>query len=346
MKGATQKSATQQGVRLRGAYRIQDPAKVKASHGNDTVRKIISVTDRRNSGEDERPASDNVVSFPRRVRHLNASVEDTILAAVAARLKAAADAGEHLPFSEVLRSADLAWYEHMRLRSEPISVAELRDHTTLERWAHEAQAAEAQARGEDMLAKADDYSYRRGADEAFKKQEKRWGKGPKLDEAPGAPEPDPMDFRNWDGTAASALYIYRDAHGVPHTIVARWNLVDGKKKVIPYYWGEGPGRAPGWVMGRPPHPILYRLPEVLAGVRDGKTIVFLEGEKDVEGAINRYKLEERGFVVTTTLGGALNNPSWNAWGDIDYSPLSGADVIIIRIPAAPAAHIAKASIAA
>ena len=183
-----------------------------------------------------------------------------------------------------------------------------------------------------MVMQAD--YYRKRADDEAPKQAKqgRKQKGPKLDQAPGAPEPKHEDFRNWDGTFASELYVYHDANGVPHTVVARWNLPGGDKKVLPYYWGEGPGRAPGWVQGRPPAPILYRLPEVLQGVKDGKEIVFLEGEKDVEGAIKRYKLEEHGYVFTTTLGGAFNNPAWNAWSDSDYSPLSGANATLVPDP--------------
>jgi len=181
-----------------------------------------------------------------------------------------------------------------------------------------------------MLMMSADYYHHR-ADEEKRRQRKQ--KGPKLAEASGAPEPDPENFRRWDGSIASKLYIYRDHNGVPHTVVARWNI-PGDKIVLPHYWAEGAGlsrRDPGWVQARPPHPILYRLPKVLQGVRDGKTVVIVEGEKDAEGAIERG-YEQRGFVITTTLGGAMNNSRWNAWSDTEYSPLSGARVILVPDP--------------
>lgn len=64
-------------------------------------------------------------------------------------------------------------------------------------------------------------------------------------------------------------------------------------------------------------PVLYRLPAVLAAVRDGRTIYLVEGEKDVLSA------ERAGVTATCNPGGA---------GKLDTSllePLRGADVVVV-----------------
>ena len=188
-----------------------------------------------------------------------------------------------------------------------------------------------------MTMQADNY-WRPDEEAPQEKQKKqaRDKKGPKLDTAPGAPEPDVTDaaFRFWDGSSPSRLFVYYDARGVPHSVVARYDRAEGKR-VRPYYWAESPDRrAAGWLDKRHPHPILYRLPQVLEGVRDDKTIVIIEGEKDVHGAIDRG-YEERGYVITTNPGGAFNKAYFNAWSDVDFSPLSGAHVILVPDPDGP-----------
>lgn len=63
--------------------------------------------------------------------------------------------------------------------------------------------------------------------------------------------------------------------------------------------------------------VLYRLPEVLGAVREGKTVYVVEGEKDVDN------LRSLGLVATCNAGGA------GKWLP-DYSDtLRGADVVII-----------------
>ena len=56
----------------------------------------------------------------------------------------------------------------------------------------------------------------------------------------------------------------------------------------------------------------------------------------MHGAIDRG-YEKRGFVFTTNPGGAFNSAHWNAWSDVDYSPLSGAHVILTPDPDGPGA---------
>jgi len=68
---------------------------------------------------------------------------------------------------------------------------------------------------------------------------------------------------------------------------------------------EGVGRVP------------YSLPELLRAVKDSKTILILEGEKDVDRAM------AMGFVATTFVGGA------GKWRDEYLEYFRGADVVLI-----------------
>ncbi len=61
----------------------------------------------------------------------------------------------------------------------------------------------------------------------------------------------------------------------------------------------------------------YRLPELLLGVKDSKTVLILEGEKDVDSAM------DMGFVATTFVGGA------GKWRDESSEYFRGADVVLI-----------------
>ena len=61
----------------------------------------------------------------------------------------------------------------------------------------------------------------------------------------------------------------------------------------------------------------YRLPELLRAVKDSKTILILEGEKDVDRAM------AMGFVATTFVGGA------GKWRDEYSEYFLGADVVLI-----------------
>jgi 5S rRNA maturation endonuclease (ribonuclease M5) len=63
--------------------------------------------------------------------------------------------------------------------------------------------------------------------------------------------------------------------------------------------------------------VLYNLPEVLQGVKDGKNIVVVEGEKDVE------TLRSLGRIATTMPGGA------GKWRENHTEALRGANVIVI-----------------
>jgi Virulence-associated protein E len=172
--------------------------------------------------------------------------------------------------------------------------------------------------------------------EAGEREQPKKAKGPKLDPAPNAPEPKKADFTfpmNGHHKEASHIFIYRNGDGTVHSVAARWDFPNRPKECRSYYWADGKGRAAGWVQGHHPHPVLYRLPEVLAGVAEGKEIVFLEGEPDVEGAIKRG-LEDKGYTFTTTQNGAVHTANWRPWENVDYSPVAGADTILVPDPGA------------
>lgn len=68
--------------------------------------------------------------------------------------------------------------------------------------------------------------------------------------------------------------------------------------------------------------VLYRLPEVMEAVAQGRTVYICEGEKDVEAA------RALGLVATCNAMGA-DNGSGNKWFDEFAQPLAGADVVVI-----------------
>ena len=296
------------------------------------LQKIVEETE--NLKPDVAPdLASNVIAFP------GARPDAAIQAAISARLDAAAETGEHVPKSELLWIACHAWKEWRMSRSWPDEatyVRDLEEHTALMRKAMEAQAAEALERGDDPLYKGDNYSEWSNKDEAPKGKQKR--EKVKYDPAPDAPDPE-TQLENFvavigkDRLYPSRLFTYRNADGTVHSVIARWDNFKGDKAVRPYFWGSHDRVAPHWVMKRHPRPILYRLPEVIAGVLAGKKIVILEGEKDVHGAIDRGYEKDGNYVFTTTPGGALNNgKGWHAWDDVDYSPLAGANVTLVPDP--------------
>ena len=165
-------------------------------------------------------------------------------------------------------------------------------------------------------------------------QPKKKAKGSKLTPASNPPEPTPAAFaRPMNGYSKEPrIFVYRNADGSVHSVAARWDFSDGSKKCCSYFWGEGEGRAAGWIEQHHPAPILYRLPEVMAGVREGKEIVFVEGEKDVHGAIERGFEERWGCVFTTTPNGAIHTANWQPWKNVDYTPLNGACAVLVPDP--------------
>ena len=104
-----------------------------------------------------------------------------------------------------------------------------------------------------------------------------------------------------------AIYQYTDEHGNLLYEVLRYPGKRFKQRLANGEWTLGDVRR-----------VLYRLPEVIYGVEQGKTIYICEGEKDVEA------LRSHGKVATTTAGGA------QSWRPEFAEFLRGAKVIICQ----------------
>jgi hypothetical protein len=88
-----------------------------------------------------------------------------------------------------------------------------------------------------------------------------------------------------------AIYDYRDEHGALLYQVVRYSPKDFKQR--------RPDGAGGWIwkLGDVQR-VLFRLPELLAGIQSGRQVLIVEGEKDVD------RLISEGFIVTCNSGGA------------------------------------------
>lgn len=117
---------------------------------------------------------------------------------------------------------------------------------------------------------------------------------------------------------ASHRYIYTDEEGTELYEVLRIPLPNGDKTFRQRH--PDPSKASGynWSM-EGVRRVLYNLPEVLAAKVEGRTIWFVEGEKDVE------TLRKQGVTATTVPMGA--GPG--KWSEEFADVLAGADVAII-----------------
>lgn len=115
---------------------------------------------------------------------------------------------------------------------------------------------------------------------------------------------------------ASHCYPYQDEEGTLLFEVLRIPKEGGKKTFRQRQPDPTAARGYKWSM-EGVRRILYRLPEVLEGIRNGMVVYLVEGEKDVE-TLRRY-----GFIATTSPMGA------GKWNDSYSELLSGARVIII-----------------
>jgi 5S rRNA maturation endonuclease (ribonuclease M5) len=98
-------------------------------------------------------------------------------------------------------------------------------------------------------------------------------------------------------------YHYHDAAGTVVYRVVRWAFADGSKT----FSQSGTDGNGGWLKGKGAMNgvtlVPYRLPEVLAAIAAGKTVLIPEGEKDVEN------LRRLGFAATCNPGGAGKWPA-------------------------------------
>lgn len=107
-----------------------------------------------------------------------------------------------------------------------------------------------------------------------------------------------------------ASYSYEDEHGSELFKVVRFE----PKTFRPFRKLAEGGYAHGLTGTRR---VLFRLPQIIIGVQEGKTIYLCEGEKDV------LAMERRGCIATTNFGGALN------WEDSYTSYFIGAKVVVL-----------------
>jgi hypothetical protein len=77
-----------------------------------------------------------------------------------------------------------------------------------------------------------------------------------------------------------------------------------------------------WSIGEVPR-VLFRLPQVLAAVAEGRTVYIAEGEKDV------LALERAGVVATCNFEGAARDGQKPKWRDAYSEVLRGADVVVV-----------------
>jgi putative DNA primase/helicase len=106
-----------------------------------------------------------------------------------------------------------------------------------------------------------------------------------------------------------AVYVYADEHGKPLIEVGRF---PGKRFL------QRRAGAPDWKGGiGKTRRVLYRLPEVIAGIAAGAVVYVPEGEKDVD------RLRKLGVVATCNAMGA------GKWTDGYAAPFAGASVVVI-----------------
>lgn len=123
--------------------------------------------------------------------------------------------------------------------------------------------------------------------------------------------------RQRTGTVVAA-YDYRDEAGKQIFQVVRFEPKTFRQR-RPARPGDDPAKVKdGWCWAvRGIRPLLYRLPEVLAAVRAGKTVYVVEGEKDAN------------WLVTLKLAATCNAGGAGKWKKDHAQPLKSADVIVI-----------------
>ena len=133
---------------------------------------------------------------------------------------------------------------------------------------------------------------------------------------PEALPPPPVQINIGQGKGQIlATYDYIDEHGELLYQAVRYEPKDFRQRK--------PNGQGGWVWSiKGVQRVLYRLPEVLAAVAEGRTVYICEGEKDVEAA------RELGLVATCNAMGA-DNGSGNKWLPEFGETLRGADVVVV-----------------
>ena len=137
-------------------------------------------------------------------------------------------------------------------------------------------------------------------------------------EGPAAPEKPKREIK-WDYDHPTAIYPYTDENGEQIFEVLRLEGVDenGKRDKTFRQRHVKDGKLI-WKLPEGADSIIYRLPQVLAAIRDGRPVWIAEGEKDVG------TLESWGLTGTTKAAGA------QPWSSGQLERLRGADVVILH----------------
>lgn len=114
-----------------------------------------------------------------------------------------------------------------------------------------------------------------------------------------------------------ATYAYRDATGQVVSEKVRYEPKDFRQR-----WPDGAG---GWLWKKPPlaPAVLYRLPELLAGIQAGLEIYVVEGEKDAD------RLMAGGLIATCNIEGASKGTDKPKWRKEYTAQLTGAARVIL-----------------
>lgn len=124
------------------------------------------------------------------------------------------------------------------------------------------------------------------------------------------------------------IYTYTDEEGKPLFEVCRFEKTeDGKRTKTFRQRHQNPGhpkaKRDGYVWSiEGVRNVVYRLPEVLQAIKDGRTVYVVEGEKDAD------TMADLGFCATTNPGGASKSGS-PKWLPDHTKQLTGARVVIL-----------------
>lgn len=150
------------------------------------------------------------------------------------------------------------------------------------------------------------------------------GESKKRDVAPAwipAPQPWPEIPEGWKHFKfgiPSKVWAYKNTESNPVAYVARFDLDDGTKQVIPLLYATN-GKTTQWRwLGHPVPRPLYNL-DMLHANPDA-TVIIVEGEKTADAVVEHVVADQ--YVVTTWIGGA------NGIRNADWTPLAGRDVIL------------------
>ena len=126
----------------------------------------------------------------------------------------------------------------------------------------------------------------------------------------------PKDWKHFKFGVPSKIWAYKNTDGNPIGYVARFNLDDGSKQVIPLIYATDGNKTQWRWLGLPVPRPLYNLHHLAAN--PDAVVVIVEGEKTADAVFEN--LDETKFIATTWIGGA------NGIKNADWGPLAGRSV--------------------